>query len=79
MIQPFQTIAIVPNINGQESSQLMCYLAKAGDISRLLVAIHTTLDRVHRGHLSPSSSQHSSHMSKAPFASIVWWPLVFID
>lgn len=49
MIQPLQTIAIVSNINGQGSSQLMCYRAKAGDISGLLTAIHTALDRVHQG------------------------------
>lgn len=60
MIQPFQTIAIVPNINGQESSQFMCYPAKAGDISGLLIAIHTALDRMHKGHLSPFHSQHGT-------------------
>lgn len=77
MIQPFQTIAIVPNINGQESSQFMCYPAKAGDISGLLIAIHTALDRMHKGHLSPFHSQHGNHVSKSSFGSIVQGPLEF--
>ena len=67
-IQPSQTIAIVPNTNGQESSQRTCYQGKSGDISSLLVAMGTC----HLPIPGPVAT-----LAKWSFGSLVWLLLAF--